>query len=96
MLNQVLAKVFGSKHERDVKRMQPLIEAVDALEPEMEALSDEELRAKTSELKEQLAQGAEIDDLVAPAFAVVREAAKRTIGQRHYPVQLMGGRDEDR
>jgi preprotein translocase subunit SecA len=91
MLNQVLAKVFGSKHERDVKRMQPIVDAVDALEPEIEKLTDEELRAKTAAFKEQIEQGASVEDLVAPAFAVVREAARRTIHQRHYPVQLMGG-----
>ena len=91
MLNQVLAKVFGSKHERDVKKMTPVIEAVDAFEADFEKLTDDQLRAKTGELKERIAQGASVDDLVAEAFAVVREAARRTIQQRHYPVQLMGG-----
>ena len=91
MLNQVLSKVFGSKHERDVKRMQPMVSAIDELEPELEPLSDEALRAKTVELRAQLADGASVEDLLVPAFAVVREAAKRTVGQRHYPVQLMGG-----
>ncbi len=91
MLNQVLAKVFGSKHERDVKRMVPMVEAVDALEPETERLSDAELRAKTAEFRERLSAGETVDDLVVPTFAVVREAARRTVKQRHYPVQLMGG-----
>ncbi len=91
MLNQVLAKVFGSKHDRDVKRMQPMVDAIDALEPSIEKLSDDQLRAKTAEFQAQIAQGASVDDLLVPAFAVVREGARRTVHQRHYPVQLMGG-----
>ncbi|MGB6000110.1 MAG: preprotein translocase subunit SecA, partial [Thermoanaerobaculia bacterium] len=91
MINQALAKVFGSKHERDIKRMQPVVEAINALEPEIEALSDDELRAKTAEFRQQLDQGVELDDLLNPAFAVVREAARRTVEMRPFDVQLIGG-----
>ncbi len=91
MLNQVLSKVFGSKHERDVKRMQPVVAAIDELEAGLEKLSDDELRGKTVEFREQIDQGASVDDLLIPAFAVVREGARRTVQQRHYDVQLMGG-----
>ncbi len=91
MLNNVLAKVFGSKHERDVKRIQPLVDAINALEPEMKALGDDGLRAKTAELKEKLAQGAELDELMVPAFAAVREASWRTVKMRPFDVQLVGG-----
>jgi preprotein translocase subunit SecA len=91
MINQALAKVFGSKHERDIKRMQPVVEAINTLEPEIEALSDDELRAKTAEFRQQLEQGIELDDLLVPAFAVVREAARRTVEMRPFDVQLIGG-----
>ena len=91
MINQALAKVFGSKHERDIKRMQPVVEAINALEPEIEALSDDELQAKTVEFRQQLEQGVELDDLLIPAFAVVREAARRTVEMRPFDVQLVGG-----
>jgi preprotein translocase subunit SecA len=91
MINQALAKVFGSKHERDIKRMQPVVEAINALEPEIKPLSDDELRAKTVEFRQQLEQGVELDDLLIPAFAVVREAAWRTVEMRPFDVQLVGG-----
>ena len=91
MINKLLTKVFGSQHERDVKRMLPTVAAINELEASMEALSDEQLRAKTDEFRQQLADGAALDDLLIPAFAVVREAAKRTVGMRPYDVQLMGG-----
>ena len=91
MINQLLTKVFGSQHERDVKRMQPTVAAINALEPEVKALSDEQLRAKTVELRARLADGATLDDLLPEAFAVVREAAVRTVGMRHFDVQLIGG-----
>jgi preprotein translocase subunit SecA len=91
MINQALAKVFGSKHERDIKRMQPVVEAINALEPEIKPLSDDELRAKTVEFRQQLEQGVELDDLLVPAFAVVREAAWRTVEMRPFDVQLVGG-----
>ena len=90
MLNRALTKVFGSKHERDIKRMQPLVEAINALEPEIQALSDEALKAKTPEFREQIQQGAALDDLLVPAFAVAREAAVRSVGMRPFDVQLVG------
>jgi len=91
MLNRTLTKVFGSKHERDIKRMQPLVAAINDLEPEIQALSDEQLRAKTAEFRQQLDQGARLDDLLVPAFAVVREAAIRSVEMRPFDVQLIGG-----
>ena len=91
MLNRAITKVFGSKHERDVKRLQPMVTAINALEPGIQALSDQDLRARTEELRRQLADGKTLDDLLVPAFAVVREAARRVLGMRHYDVQLVGG-----
>jgi preprotein translocase subunit SecA len=91
MLNKVLTTVFGSQHERDLKKLQPLVEQINALEPETQALSDAQLSAKTQDFKERVAQGESLDDLLVPAFAVVREAAVRTLGLRHYDVQLIGG-----
>jgi len=91
MFNTVVTKVFGSKHERDVKKLQPRVAQINALEPQIKALSDEALRAKTAEFRAQLADGTPLDDLLVPAFAVVREAARRTLGMRHYDVQLVGG-----
>ena len=87
----VLTKILGSKHDRDVKRLRSRVEAINALEPEIERLSDEELAAKTVEFKGRLEQGQTLDDLLEEAFAVVREAAKRTLGMRHYDVQMIGG-----
>ena len=72
MLNRTLTKVFGSKHERDIKRLQPLVAAINDLEPEIQALSHEQLRSKTQEFRQQLEQGVDLDDLLVPAFAVVR------------------------
>ena len=86
-----LAKVFGTKHARDVKAMMPLVEAINALEPQMEALSNEELAAQTVKFREQLANGATLDDLLVPAFAAVREAGRRYVNMRHFDVQLIGG-----
>ncbi len=91
MINKVLSKVFGTKHDRDVKRTEPMVAAIGELEPQMEALSDDQLRAKTEEFRRQLADGVALDDLLVPAFAVVREAARRSVGLRPYDVQLMGG-----
>ncbi len=87
----VLTKVFGTKHEREVKRLQPKVDAINALEARFEALSDEQLREKTVEFRAQLETGTALDDLLVPAFAVTREAAKRVLGMRHYDVQLVGG-----
>ncbi len=91
MINWILTKVIGSQHERDVKRMLPIVAAINALEPSISPLSDEQLRAKTLEFKAELAAGKALDDLLVPAFAVAREAARRSLGMRPYDVQLMGG-----
>ncbi len=87
----LVEKMFGSHSEREVKRITPLVDKIEALEPQFEALSDSELRYKTEEFKERLAKGESLDDLLVEAYAVVREAAKRTLGQRAYRVQLLGG-----
>jgi preprotein translocase subunit SecA len=91
MIEQTLAKIFGTKHEREIKRMRPMIAAINELEPQMQALSDEELKAQTIHFREQLAQGATVDDLLIPAFATVREAGRRMLNMRHFDVQLIGG-----
>ena len=85
------AKIFGSSNERRVRSYRPRVEAINALEPEIAKLSDAELKARTQEFRLQLEHGATLDDLLVPAFATVREAAKRTLGQRHFDVQLIGG-----
>ncbi len=90
-LGALAAKVFGSSNDRKVKGMRPKVEAINALEPEVSQLSDADLRARTAEFRQQLADGAKLDDLLVPAFATVREAAKRALGQRHFDVQLIGG-----
>src|SRR5437660_9542608 len=91
MLAALLKKIFGTKHQRDVKRMMPAVQAINALGPELERLADTELRVKTEELKKRVAEGAEVEDLLVEAFAVCREAAWRRIGMRHFDVQLIGG-----
>jgi len=91
MINKVLTTVFGSQHERDIKKLQPRIAAINELEPSTQKLSDEQLRAKTEELKQRVADGETIDDLLVEAFAVVREGARRSVGMRPYDVQLVGG-----
>jgi len=91
MLNAILAKIFGTKHERDVKRMTPVVQAINALEPDMQRLDDAGLAAKTGEFRRRLADGEEPDDLLPEAFAVCREAARRTLRMRHFDVQLIGG-----
>jgi len=84
-------KLFGSANERQIKGYRPRVDEINALEKELEALSDDALLARTEDFKKQLADGKTLDDILAPAFATVREAAKRTIGQRHFDVQLIGG-----
>ncbi|HVI28613.1 preprotein translocase subunit SecA [Hansschlegelia sp.] len=91
MFGGLARRLFGSSNERRIKAMRSRVAEINALEPEISALTDEQLRAKTSEFREQLANGKTLDDLLVPAFAVVREAAKRVLGQRHFDVQLMGG-----
>jgi len=91
MFGYILKKIFGTKQERDIRRLTPLVEQINALEPKISKLSDSELRAKTDEFKKRLEQGEELEDILFEAFAVVREASKRTIKMRHFDVQLMGG-----
>lgn len=91
MFAPLLKKLFGSKNEREVKRMLKAVQAVNAFEEQMIALSDEQLRAKTEEFKARLAKGETLDQLLAEAFAVAREAGKRVMGMRHFDVQLIGG-----
>ncbi len=91
MFSSVLQKVFGTKHQREVKRMNPMVAAISALEPEIKALSDAELRAKSADFRQQIDNGASLDDLLVPAYAVVREASRRVLGMRHYDVQMVGG-----
>ncbi len=91
MIGNVVKKVVGSKNERELKRIQPLVEQVGALEPQIQPLSDHHLAAKTGEFKGRMAQGTSLDDLLPEAFAVVREVARRTLGERHFDVQLIGG-----
>jgi len=91
VLDQILAKVFGTKNEREVKAMLPLVQTINNLEPEIQQLSDEELAAKTLEFRQQIEQGASLDDILPEAFAVVREAGRRTLNMRHFDVQLIGG-----
>ncbi len=91
MISKTITKVFGSKHDRDLKRLRPLVDGINALEPELESLTDDQLRARTGEARTRLDQGAGLDDLLVPAFATVREASRRTLGMRHYDVQMLGG-----
>ena len=91
MFQKYLTKVFGSKEDRDVKRFRTLVEAINQREPEIKKLTDAQLQAKTPEFRQQLDAGASLDELLPDAYAVVREAAMRTLKQRHYDVQLMGG-----
>ncbi len=90
-LSSFARKIFGTPNDRRVKAYQPRVDAINALEAEMRALSDDQLRAKTSEFRGKVSDGIKLDDLLVPAFATVREAARRTLGQRHFDVQLMGG-----
>ncbi|MBA6329171.1 preprotein translocase subunit SecA [Colwellia sp. MB02u-6] len=91
MFVNIMTKLFGSRNDRLLKQMQKEVSKINALEPVFEALSDEELKAKTPEFKERIAQGEELDDLLPEAFAVVREASKRVFGMRHFDVQMIGG-----
>ena len=91
MFQRVLAKVFGNKQDRDAKRFQPIVEAVNLQESEVKRLSDAELQSKTPYFREKIDAGASLDTLLPEAFAIVREAAVRTLAQRHYDVQIMGG-----
>ncbi|MBS2016889.1 MAG: preprotein translocase subunit SecA, partial [Deltaproteobacteria bacterium] len=91
MLAWALKKLLGTSHERQIKKLQPLVEEINKLEPKMAALKDAELKAKTFEMKEKLDNGATLDDILVEAFATCREAGKRALRMRHYDVQLIGG-----
>ncbi len=91
MIGAVARKLFGSANDRRIRGYQPRVTAINALEQELAALSDDALKARTGELKQKLADGASLDDILVDAFATVREASKRTLGQRHFDVQLIGG-----
>ncbi len=91
MIGNVLTKIFGSKADRELKKLWPKVQEINALEPQIQALSDDALRKKTDEFKDRLTHGETLDDLLVEAFAVVREASKRTLGMRPFDVQLIGG-----
>ncbi|HHZ08994.1 MAG TPA: preprotein translocase subunit SecA, partial [Rhizobiales bacterium] len=90
-LGGLARKIFGSSNDRRIRSMRPRVEAINALESEVSALSDAELRARTDRFRAEIARGASLDDLLVPAFATVREAAKRVLGLRPFDVQLIGG-----
>ena len=91
MLDTLLAKVVGTQNERELKRLRPLVAEINAPERSIQALTDEQLRAKTAGFRQQIDQGAAVDDLLVEAFAVVREAGRRVLNMRHFDVQLIGG-----
>jgi len=91
MFGELLKKIVGSKNERELKRIQPLVDEISQLESKVSPLTDDQLRQKTSEFKERIEKGEPLDQILPEAFAVVRETAKRTLGERHYDVQLIGG-----
>jgi preprotein translocase subunit SecA len=91
MISSILTKVFGSKNERELKKIDPIVEEINALEPKMQAMKDEQLKAQTGLFKKRLEEGESLDDILPEAFAVVREASIRTLGMRHFDVQLIGG-----
>src|ERR1041385_9258039 len=91
MIGQLLAKVIGTQNEREIKRLRPLVAQINDLEAQTKALTDQQLREKTQEFRQRLADGLSLDDLLPEAFAVVREGGRRVINMRHYDVQLIGG-----
>ena len=90
MIGSFLTKVFGSKNERELKKLQPTVDQINALESEVKALSDDQLQQQTLKFKERLNNGESLDDLLPEAFAAVREASRRTLNMRHFDVQLIG------
>ena len=88
---KILEKIFGTRNERELKRLFSIVEEINSFEPEISKFSDEKLKAKTEEFRERLSKGSSLDDLLTEAFATVREVAKRTLGMRHFDVQLVGG-----
>src|SRR5205809_948883 len=93
MIQQLLAKVVGTQNERELKKLRPLVAQINALEPSVQPLSDDALRAKTVEFKQRFANGETLDQLLPEAFAVVREVGRRVLNMRHFDVQLIGGSD---
>jgi len=91
MIGSLIRKIVGSKNERELKRIQPLVDQIDQWEARVSLLSEDELRAKTGQFKERIERGETLEEILPEAFAVVRETAKRTLGERHYDVQLIGG-----
>jgi preprotein translocase subunit SecA len=91
MIKELIGAIFGSQNERDIKKIKPIVDQINALEPSIEKLSDEELKAKTQEFKKRLGEGETLDSLLPEAFACVREASRRTLGLRHFDVQMIGG-----
>ena len=91
MLNNLLTSVFGSRNERLLKQLSAIVKKINALEPQMQALSDDALKAKTEDYKARIAKGESLDKLLPEAFAVCREASVRVFGMRHFDVQLIGG-----
>src|SRR5258706_3280096 len=91
MLGQILTKVIGTQNEREIKRLRPLVAEISALEPQIQALTDDQLRGRTVEFRKRVADGESLDDLLVEAFAVVREAGRRVLNMRHFDVQLVGG-----
>jgi preprotein translocase subunit SecA len=91
MLDSTLAKVFGTKHDREIKRIRPIVAAINDLEPQLKLLSDSDLAAKTVDFKQRVANGVPLDDILVEAFAVCREAGRRVLNMRHFDVQLIGG-----
>lgn len=91
MLTKSLAKIFGTKHDREMKRIRPVVEKINSFESALQGLTDDQLKAKTSEFKQRLSAGEALDDILPEAFAVCREASKRVLGMRHYDVQMIGG-----
>src|SRR3954462_5436420 len=91
MIAGLARKLFGSSNDRRIKSYRSRVDEINALEKELEALSDEARRARTGQFRKELADGKTLDDILVPAFATCREAAKRTLGQRHFDVQLIGG-----
>jgi len=91
MIGSLIKKIVGSKNERELKRIRPLVYQISQMEAKVSPLSDDQLRAKTSEFKERIERGESVDEILPEAFAVVREAGRRTLGERHFDVQLIGG-----
>ncbi|MEQ1724147.1 MAG: DEAD/DEAH box helicase, partial [Pseudobdellovibrio sp.] len=91
MVQKILSKIFGTSHEREMKKIQPTVDKINALEPSMKSLSDVQLKAKTQEFQKRLQNGETVNDILPEAFAVCREASIRALGMRHYDVQMIGG-----